>query len=618
MIDGETVAPEEIAALAPEKRLKQRALATRLAAREQLMPEVESARHKSRALGLRLLREVRNLDEQVVQSAVEELTIALAEELDADEALSLWLGECARFALANARLFRRREAADGEEESDDNRPGLEVFEVHVVRTSRGNACPVIFEPHPNYSNLFGTVERRRMATGPGHIHHAVRPGSLLQADGGFLVLDARDVFKEAEVWRALKRTLQSGQLSVHALEGHSPLGVTGARPEPVPMDVKVVMVGDTRLYEGLHDEDFDFPNIFKVRAEFEDNVPLTKESVGKLVHVLRDLGKQESLLPFTNSGLRALVERAVHDGGRCTRLSSRIPVLADFAREASYWAHNAGRRTVDDKSVETARLRFRGQHAADAEWHERAVLDGIYEIATEGELVGTINALTVVTLGPLGFGRPARISAVAGAGDESVTSLDREVDLAGPIHNKGLLALENYLRWRYGAKRSLAARMSLSFEQSYGPIDGDSASSTELYALLSALAGIPLRQDIAVTGALSLQGKVLAIGGVNDKVEGFFELCRTRGLTGTQGVLLPAVNVDDLMLPPHIIQEVRAGRFHLYSVDHVDQGLSLMSGIPAAEFHAAVETRLEELDKLKDSDKDRSDESSAKEGERKR
>lgn len=611
LVEGESVAPEEVASLEPAQRPKGKALAALEEARERLMPEVDQARLKSRALGLRLLREVRAMDEQVVQSMVEGLTIAVAEELDADEALANWLGDCARFALANTRLFQPRRDSEDSDKDEGSRLGLEVFEPHVVRTIHDDACPVIYEPHPNYSNLFGTVERRRVATGLGHVHFAVRPGSLLQADGGFLVLNARDVFKEAEVWRALKRTLQSGQLAVHALEGHSPLGVTGARPQPVPMDLKVVLVGDSRLYEALHDDDFDFPDIFKVRAEFEDNLPLSKEHVASLVGVLRDSVEREGLLPFDRGALRALVERGVRDGGRRNRLSSRLPVLVDFAREASYWAKHRGRRSVDRDAVEAARLHFRGQHAADAEWHRRAIVDGIYEIATEGTMIGSVNALTVISIGPLGFGRPTRVAAVAGVGDESLHSLDRDVDLAGPIHNKGLLTMENFLRFRYGTRRSLAARMGLAFEQSYGPIDGDSASSTELYALLSALTGIPLRQDVGVTGALSMQGRVLAVGGVNDKVEGFFDLCEARGLTGSQGVLLPTVNVDDLMLPPHIVEAVKAKRFHLWSAEHIDQGVELLSGMRAEDFHAAVERRLEELDKLNDDDSKSSSEGSS-------
>jgi predicted ATP-dependent protease len=582
-------------------------------ARDRMLPEVEKAQHQARALGLRLVREARNLDESVVQEAVEGLTLALAEELGAEETLGAWLGDCARFALNNTRLFlqhQAREASGGDNEDGDEdappapvRPGLEVFEVHVVRTLRDPDCPIVFEQHPNYSNLFGTVERHVIRGGPGHFHKAVRPGSLLSADGGFLVLNARDVFKEAEVWRALKRTLQNGRLAVHALEGLSPLGVTGARPEAIPIRVKVVLVGDEDLYESLHDQDFDFPHIFKVKADFDDSVPLDRESVGGLVHTLRDLGTREELLPFAREGLQALIERAVRDAGRRSRLSSRIAVIADFAREASYHALRAGEHKIGRAAVETARIKFREMHTLEAEWHQRTILEGVTLIETAGTRVGSVNALTVVRLGPMAFGRPARVSAMCGAGEEQYASVDREVELAGAIHNKGVLQVENVMRFRYGQERPLPAKLHVIFDQSYGPIDGDSASSTEFYAMVSALSGVPIRQEIAVTGAVGLRGELLAIGGVNEKIEGFFEVCRLRGLTGTQGVLIPEANVGDLMLPPEVIAAVAARRFHVWAAAHVDEGIALLTGRSAAAVDAKVRERLAQLQRAaKDED----------------
>jgi len=607
VVGAETVTPARAQELAKTGAADPAKIAEALAARERLLPELDKAQHQSRALGLRLVREVRAMDEAVVQDAVEGLTLALAEELRADEHLGAWLGDCARFALNNTQLFLQRPSRaaaaadeDDEEESTANpaRPGLEVFEVHIVRTLRERDCPIVFEQHPNYSNLFGTVERHVIRNGPGHIHKAVRPGSLLSADGGFLVVNARDVFKEAEVWRALKRTLQNGRLAVHALEGLSPLGVTGARPEAIPIRVKVVMVGDEDLYEGLHDQDFDFLHIFKVKADFDDSVDLSQEHVADLAHLFRDLATRENLLPLARDGLQALVERAVRDAGRRSRLSSRIAVIADFAREASYHAEQAGLKRIDRQAVERARIKFREMHTLESEWHQRTVLEGVTVIETEGKRVGTVNALTVVRLGPMSFGRPARISAMCGAGEEAWASMDREVELAGAIHNKGVLQLESAMRWRYGQERPLPAKMSMSFDQSYGPVDGDSASSTEFYALVSALAQLPMRQDVAVTGAIGLRGDLLAVGGVNEKIEGFFELCRLRGLTGTQGVLLPEANVGDLMLPPEVLIAVRTRRFHIWAASHADQGLALLSGLRAADVDRLVRARLDKLRRI--------------------
>ncbi|MFK5956241.1 MAG: AAA family ATPase [Planctomycetota bacterium] len=606
-VEEEIVSPEEISAMPKGKRPAAKKLDALRKSRETFMPQIDEVRKKSRALGLRLLRESSSLDEQVVQEAVEGLTLALAEELDADLKLAAWLGDCAHFALNHTDLFLGSE--EEEEESKKNQRGLEVFQVNVVRTMREEKCPIIFEPHPNYSNLFGTVERSRMQNGPGHVHLAVRPGSILSADGGFLILDARDIFKEAEVWRALKRTLQAGDLAVHALESLSPLGITGARPQSVKIDLKVILVGDSGLFEALHDDDYDFPNIFKVKAEFDDSLPLTRRNVELLCRSLRDIAHKENLLPLAKSGLRAMVERAVRDGGRRGRISSRLPLLSDYLREASYQAKKQGKRSISGDAVEEARQLYRDQHAADAEWYQRHLLEGIYRIDTDGWEVGSINALTVVTLGPLGFGRPARISAMIAPGDESYTNLDREVDLAGSIHNKGMLMVENFMRYRFGQKKSVPARMSLVFDQNYGPIDGDSASGAELYALLSALSNMPLRQDLAVTGALSMRGEMLAIGGVNEKIEGFYDLCLARGLTGKQGIVLPSIVVGDLMLPQNIVDAIRERKFHIYAADNVEQAVSCLFDRPHREVFAAVEKRLEELDQdSKDDSKDDSKE----------
>jgi predicted ATP-dependent protease len=593
LVKGDVIAPEQVLQLGAKKRPSATAIARMMKAREKHLPLVDEARQKSRALGLRLLRESASLDESVVQEAVEGITIALAQELEADLELAAWLGDCAHFALNNTTLFL---ASSEDEEDRGSKLGLEVFEVNRVRTMREPECPIVFEPHPNYSNLFGTVERSRMSNGPGHVHLAVRPGSILLADGGFLVLDARDIFKEAEVWRALKRTLQNGSLSVHALENLSPLGVTGARPQAIPMDLKVVLVGDSSLYEALHDDDFDFPHIFKVRAEFDDSLPLGKEVVGEMVRCFRNIAEHEGLIQPSRDGLQALVERAVHDAGRRNRISVRMPTLGDFLREASYFASQADKNRIDRQAVDTAREKFRAQHALDAEWHQRHVIENIFRMDTSGELVGVVNGLTVVSLGPLSFGRPARISAMVAAGEESYTNIDREVDLAGSIHNKGMLMLENFMRWKFGAKRGLAARMSLVFDQNYGPIDGDSASTAELYALLSALSGFPLKQSMAVTGSLSMRGAVQAIGGVNQKIEGFFDLCLERGLKGDQGVIVPAINVDDLMLSDRIVQAVKDGSFHVYGIEDINEGISLLTGKPAEEVFAAVEKRLTDME----------------------
>jgi len=608
----QAVAPDALQELPKGVRPTIKQTENLLATREDALTTLHVTQRKSRSLALRLLRESQAQDADVVQEAVESLTLALAEELDADIPLGSWLGDCAQYAVGNPHLFLRgSKAKEGDEKDAVN---LEVFQINILRSSAEGTCPIVYEQHPNYSKLFGTLERSKMREGMSHIHEAVRAGSLLAAEGGFLVLNARDVFKEAEVWRALKRTLQTGQLEIHALESLSPLGITGARPESVPLNLKVVLVGDSSLYEFLHGDDFDFPQIFKVKAEFEDSLPLNKKNVAAFATCLKERVANEDLLPFQKSGLQAIVERAVTDVGRRSRLSARFEVLSDYAREASYHAKRMGKRSVDRAAVDEARWKYRALHSLDQEWQQRETLEGTYRLDTEGEQIGSLNGLTVVSLGPMSFGRPARISAVAGVGEESILNIERDVDLSGPIHNKGVLMLESYMRWRFGRTRVLPYKISLAFDQSYGPIDGDSASSTEIYATLSALGSIPLRQDLAVTGAVDMKGNVMAIGGANAKIRGFFELCKARGLTGQQGILLPHSNVNDLMLDEEVIAAVKSRQFHIYSIQHVDEGMKLLSGLSSSAVAKAVHQGMDSLEKAKDGkDSGTSDTSNSKE-----
>lgn len=586
---------------------------------EAALADLNKVQRKARALGLRLISQVQAMDGAVVQEVVQSLTLALAEEVEADLEMAAWLGDCAGFANSHPQLFLRGDHV-GEDEDDDsgNAPyGMEVFEVSVVRSLPKDAgCPIVYEQHPNYSNLFGAVERHVLRQGVGKTHMAVRSGSLLEADGGYLVLNARDIFRETEVWRALKRTMQTGRLEIHALEAISPLGVTGVRPEAIPLNLKLVLVGSSELFEGLHVQDHDFPKIFKVKAEFEETVPLNRKHVAELATSLRALGNEMGLLPFARSGLQALAERAVNLAGRRTQISTELPILLDFAREASYFAERSPKKKIAREHVMEAKAAFRRMHATDAEWHLRHVLEGVYDIPTGGNKIGTLNALTVVGLGPLSFGRVARVSAVVAAGEESYLNIERDVDLSGPIHSKGVLMLESFMRHRFGQKRSLPVKVSLTFDQNYGPIDGDSASSTEVYGLMSAIGKIPLRQDVAVTGAVNMKGDVLAVGGVNAKVRGFWDLCHARGLTGKQGVILPKANVKDLMLDEEVIHSVRAGLFHLWAVDHVDAGIEVLTGLKASAVKARVQKGLEiYAEALKESNEsadDSSDDSSSK------
>ena len=322
---------------------------------EAALADLNKVQRKARALGLRLISQVQGMDAAVVEEVVQSLTLALAEEVEADLEMAAWLGDCAGYANSHPQLFLRGDAVGDDDDDDPGKApfGLEVFEVSVVRSlPKDGACPIVFEQHPNYSNLFGSVERHILRQGVGKTHIAVRSGSLLEADGGYLVLNARDIFRETEVWRALKRTMQTGRLEIHALEAISPLGVTGVRPEAIPLNLKLVLVGSAELFEALHVQDHDFPNIFKVKAEFEETVQLNRKHVAELATSLRALGAEMGLLPFARSGLQALAERAVNLAGRRTQISTELPILLDFAREASYFAERSPKKKIAREHTE--------------------------------------------------------------------------------------------------------------------------------------------------------------------------------------------------------------------------------------------------------------------------
>lgn len=632
----EVLAPEQLAALPPEEQPSEERLADLVSMRKELLERLEKAAYEARALALRLVRESQALDEKAATEQVKVVTGQLLEELPEDEELQDWIGEAAVFALDNLSLFSRGAPTPLDESGDEGDEdaelaaagrslGLEVFSVHVVRNAESDGrdgCPVRIESHPTYSNLFGVVERPALSAGPGHFHEAVQGGTLLSADGGYLVLNANDVFRETAVWRTLKRVIQSGRLQIHGLESVSPLGLTGVRPQSIPVDIKVILIGEDSLYEALHDSDYDFPKLFKVKAEFDDTVPRDKQHARRLGTFLAEVASSEGLPSLNPSALQLLYEWAVRDAGRRDRLTARVHYLADLVREAAYFAQMSGSKTIGDAQIANAIRGREHQHNLDAEHHTKMILQGILHVDTDGKRVGSLNALTVVAYGPTHFGRPARISAAVGVGDDSVTNIEREVNLSGPIHDKGVLLLESFFLERFGAIRQLPFKASLVFDQSYGPIDGDSASSTEVYALLSALSGLPLRQDIAVTGAVSSHGEILAIGGANEKIEGFFAVCRERGLTGKQGCIIPKSNVDDLMLRNTVIRAVEKGEFHIWATETIGQGIELLTGVsagrrrksgtyPPESVFGRVEARLAEFEQIKDG-KDKGGDSSSK------
>lgn len=454
----------------------------------------------------------------------------------------------------------------------------------VVDNSQTQGRPVVVETEPTLSNLLGTVEARfgeGMQTTTDHTR--IRVGSLIRANGGFLVLNAVDVLNEGGAWSALKRALRYRQARIRPRETLFAVSGQALAPEPVELQVKVVMLGERALFDALFDTDEEFGRLFKVLADFDRDTPLTPQRVSDFLQVMAKIVQEEKLPPLDREGMRALVEEGVRLGGPRRRLTARFSDVADVLREAGFLAHGEQSPVISAHHIARAVTSRRARFSLPEEKLLQFMLDNLLLVKTEGMEVGQVNGLAVYDLGYFAFGLPGRVTAQVSPGNEGVVNIEREARLSGRTHDKGVLILAGFLRGFFAARKPLSVHASIAFEQSYHGVEGDSASSAELYAILSALSGLPVRQDLAVTGSVDQLGYVQAIGGVNEKIEGFFALCQARGLSATQGVVIPESNVEDLHLSPEVTKAVEAGKFHVYAVSHVREGMELLTGVPWGE-----------------------------------
>jgi ATP-dependent Lon protease len=491
-----------------------------------------------------------------------------------------YLHELKRFTIENLERFAPPE---GQSNSNARPQPLIEFEVNVlVDNSRKEQAPVVIETTPTYSNLFGTIERLPDGHGDYRTDFTmIRPGSMLRANGGFLVLNLIDVMAEARVWPALKRALKNQKITIVAFDSVLLMPVTALKPEPIDVSVKVVLLGDAESYQILYDWDDDFQKIFKVRADFDSEMLNTQENLHKYGQFIRMLLDKEKLVRFHKSAVAAIAEEGVRQAGRQDRFTARFSDIADVIREASYWARKDGATDVLESHVEKAVAeRVHRVNLVEEKLNEMLV-SGTILIDIDGKKVGQVNGLSVYDTGDHSFGKPVRITVETSMGRSGIINIEREAELSGKTYNKGSLILEGYLRRKFAQDKPLAMSASICFEQSYGGVDGDSASSTEIYGLLSSLADIPIRQDLAVTGSVNQKGEIQPIGGVNEKIHGFYDLCRMKGLTGEQGVMIPRLNVVDLMLRKDVVKAIEDGKFHIYAIDVIDDGVELLTGIKA-------------------------------------
>jgi ATP-dependent Lon protease len=493
-----------------------------------------------------------------------------------------YLDDVEQSLVKDVELFKGQKKEQREGELADQFIPFRVNLLIDNSTLKGN--PVVIETNPNYINLFGSIEVAASRFGVIQTDFSkVKAGSFLKANGGFLVINALDALIEPGVWATLKRTLRNQTLEIQNILSFFLFSTTRLKPEPIKCNVKVVMIGDAYLYNLLYHLDEDFKKIFKVKAEFDTEMTKDENTLKEYVAFIRKISDDDKLKPFDKGGIAAVIEYGTRLAGRQKKVSTRFHIIADVLREASYWAKKDNIETVSREHVEKAiHERFERVSLIEDKIQE-FIEEGIIMIDTEGKVVGQVNGLSVYDMGEFAFGKPTRITARTSVGRAGVINIEREADLSGRTHNKGVLILGGYLRGKYAQEKPFSLSASIAFEQSYSGVEGDSASSTEVYAILSSLSKLSLRQDIAVTGSINQKGEIQPIGGVNEKIEGFFDVCKAKGLTGTQGVIIPHQNIQNLMLRDDVIAAVKEGKFHIYPIKTVDEGIEILTGVKAGQ-----------------------------------
>ncbi|HEY8467747.1 MAG TPA: ATP-binding protein [Solirubrobacterales bacterium] len=609
VVGGKPIRRDQMAALPPAARQRIEA------AIEQLDEEIPPALKRVRELEREGTKRIAELDREVALFAVGHLLDELRAEFEHVEDAGAWLDRVREDIVSHLHHFR------GDPDGEPPVPApiaaaarearaafFARYEANVLVSHAGDGgAPVVFETNPSYYNVFGRIDYESVLGSMSTDHRHIRPGALHRANGGYLMLDVLDVLRQPLVWEKLKEVLRTRRLAVEPLGSQfTALPVASLEPEPIDLDVKVVLIGPALVFQQLFLLDEDVGKLFKVRADFDVEMPWEESEHRNYAAFVANRVQEHGLLHFRNDAVARLIEHGARLAGDQRKLSARLGEINDVICEASHWAEQEERDVVTaadvDRAVEERIYR--------SNLYEQRILElidnGTLMIDVAGERTGQVNGLSVSQLGDYEFGHPTRITATTALGEGEMIAIDREVELSGPIHDKGFLILSGYLSERFGAKRPLALHARLVFEQSYGGIEGDSASCAELIALLSSLADVPVRQGIAITGSVNQHGQVQAIGGVNEKIEGHFTVCKRAGLTGEQGVVIPRANARNLMLRDEVVEAVREGKFSIWAVEHVDEALELLTGrepgkpgpdgsYPEGTIYRAVEDRLEEL-----------------------
>ena len=605
--DGEVITPDDYEKLPEKEKGRIEAVVATFQERlQKIIHQIPQWRRERR-------RKIKELNQEISQVTVGQLLDSLREQYVEEQPVLAYLDAVKKDVIEHLDEFRRSEEPNPNPLSGGG--GEEFFKRYQVNVlvdrKEAEGAPVVYEDHPMYGNLVGRVEHLSQWGALVTDFTLVKAGALHRANGGYLLLDAYRLLVQPFAWDSLKRVLRSREIRIESVGQMLGLVSTvSLEPEPIPLDVKVVLFGERQLYYLLCEYDPDFAELFKVAADFEDEIDRNAETHGLYARLVATLAQREGLLPFDRGAVARVIEHAARSADDAEKLSTHMRGLADLLREADFWGREAKGEAVTAADVRQAiDSRIRRADRLRKKINEE-ILRGTLMIDTDGERVGQVNGLVVIDLGNFAFGHPARISATTRVGEGELIDIEREVELSGPIHSKGVLILSSFLAQRYAREHPLSLAASLTFEQSYSEVEGDSASVGELCALLSSLAGVPVKQSLAVTGSVNQHGEVQPIGGVNEKIEGFFDICRERGLTGGQGVLIPRANVKHLMLREDVVEAARQGKFHVYAVDTVDQAVELLTGTPVGELDASghapegsinalVMNRLEEFSKAR-------------------
>ena len=569
--NGKKLTPEEFEALGEDEKKTYQENSQRL---HQLLEEMIL---ESRQIDRQFSEELKEMEKELAFSFLEPIFRKQEDSFREHPELISWLGEVKNDLISRLREFKEKEG--GEEER--SAPDLSRYKVNVfVNRAELQGAPVVFEPNPSYFNLMGKIEYRPAFGTWVTDQTMIKAGALQQANGGYLIMPAQELLTSPFSWEALKRALRSGLARVENLsEFMGGVPTTTLRPEPIPIDLKVIIIGQPRHYFTLFALDEDFAKLFKIRADFDTELPRNEQSIVDYASFVNLLATEDPHVShFDRSAVAVLVEYGSRLAGSKDKLSASFMEIADIAYEACYWAKNDSSELVKASHVKKAlEEKFYRSRLIEDKIQEM-IEKGIILLDTEGKKVGQINGLSVFAFGNYSFGRPNRITARAFLGRAGVVNIEREIALSGPIHSKGVLILSGYLGGQYAQDFPLSLSASLTFEQMYEDIEGDSASAAELFALLSALSGVPLSQEIAVTGSVNQFGEVQPIGGVNEKIEGFFAVCKAKGLSGNQGVIIPRGNVQHLMLKEEVVEAVRKRLFHIWAIRTLEEGLEILTG----------------------------------------